>query len=444
MNIAAFPKYESYQESSSKRLDLPFPSHWASDKVRFLFRFNKGLTITKDNLEDEGIPCVNYGEIHSKFGFAVDPEKNALKCVSPEYLKANTGSLLCRGDFVFADTSEDIEGSGNFTHLDSDIPTFAGYHTLIARPYSRAQTRYLAYMLDSAAFRKQVQKAVKGVKVYSISQGLLKNLEILLPPLPEQRAIGTFLDGKCATIDEAVRIKEAQIKLLRERRQILIQQAVTRGLNPDSSMKDSGIDWIGEIPAHWDAAPLKRLFQERNERTSNGTETLLSLRMIEGLVPHDEVSGKAISDAELVGYKKVYPGQLVMNRMRASIGLFGIVDQLGLVSPDYAIFDMRDDLFGPFYLNLFKTDPMGTRFRVSSRGLGTGSSGFMRLYTDDFGAISVPVPSREEQQEIVGYIDDVTQKINGAISIKQDQIATLKEYKTSLINAAVTGKIKVI
>jgi len=299
-------------------------------------------------------------------------------------------------------------------------------------------------MLDSATFRRQVQRAVKGVKVYSISQGLLKDLEILLPPLPEQRAIAAFLDKKCAKIDEAVRIKEEQIKLLRERRQILIQQAVTRGLNPGASMKDSGIDWIGQIPAHWDVTPLKRLFKERNERTLTGAEILFSLRMVEGLVPHDDVSEKMISDADLIGYKKVYPGQMVMNRMRASIGLFGIADQSGLVSPDYAIFDVHADLFGPFYLNLFKTEQMGTRFRLSSRGLGTGSSGFMRLYTDDFGAISVPVPSRREQQEIVEYIEGLTEKIGVAISLKQSQIDRLKEYKATLINAAVTGKIKVI
>lgn len=444
MKIASYPQYDNYREGDSGLLDFLIPSHWQSEKARFIFKFNKGLTITKENLEEQGIPCVNYGEIHSKFGFEVDPAKHALKCVSSDYLKGNDGSLLQRGDFLFADTSEDIEGSGNFTHLSSDETTFAGYHTLVARPSSRAETRYLAYMLDSAAFRKQVRKSVKGVKVYSISQGLLKNTVLLLPPLPEQRAIATFLDNKCKKIDEAIRIKEEQIHLLAERRQILIQQAVTRGLNPDVPMKDSGIDWIGRIPAHWEAVPLKRLFMERNERTKTGKETLLSLRMVEGLVPHDDVSDKHIPDANLIDYKMVSPGQMVMNRMRASIGLFGMVGRSGLVSPDYAIFDMRDDIYGPFYLRLFKLEQMGARFRLSSRGLGTGSSGFMRLYTDDFGAISVPVPPSEEQNDIVVYITAEEKKIGGAIALKQSQITALREYKTSLIHEAVTGKIKVI
>jgi len=350
------------------------------------------------------------------------------------------------GDLLFLMSSETLEdiGKSSIFEWDEETPYLNSFCKGFRADSSRVLPKFLNYSLMSTGYREYFANVARGFTRINLKQEYILNAQVSVPPLPEQRAIATLLDRKCATIDEAVRIKEEQIKLLRERRQILIQQAVTRGLNPDAPMKDSGIDWIGEIPAHWEAVPLKRLFQERNERTSNGTETLLSLRMVEGLVPHDEVSGKAISDAELVGYKKVYPGQLVMNRMRASIGLFGIVDQLGLVSPDYAIFDMRDDLFGPFYLNLFKIEPMGTRFRVSSRGLGTGSSGFMRLYTDDFGAITVPAPTREEQQEIVGYIDGVTEKINGTISIKKDQIATLKEYKTSLINSAVTGKIKVI
>src|SRR5690606_13119496 len=136
--------------------------------------FNKGLTITKENLQDEGIPCVSYGEVHSKYGFEVDPDRHSLKCVDASYLKANQASLLKRGDFIFADTAEDIEGSGNFTCYNSDRRAFAGYHTLIAKPKVPMNYRFMAYVFDSAAFRVQVQTEVKGVKVFSISQGVLK------------------------------------------------------------------------------------------------------------------------------------------------------------------------------------------------------------------------------------------------------------------------------
>lgn len=422
MSVATYPKYESYTDSGEGWLE-EVPSHWESRKLKQLFQEKKHRV----NM-DLNCGAISFGEVIEK-----DDER------VPLATKASYQEVLA-GEFLVnpLNLNYDLK-SFRIGLSDIDVVVSAGYIVLQAKAdLDKQYFNYLLHRYDVS----NMKLLGSGVR-QTISFNHIANSQLVAPPLHEQRAIAAFLDGKCATIDQAVRIKEEQITLLRERRQILIQQAVTRGLNPSAPMKDSGIDWISQIPAHWEAVPLKRLFTERNERTKTGAETLLSLRMVEGLVPHDDVSEKAISDAELVDYKKVYPGQMVMNRMRASIGLFGMVDRSGLVSPDYAIFDMRDDLFGPFFLNLFKTDEMGTRFRVSSRGLGTGSSGFMRLYTDDFGAISVPVPSREEQRDIVNYIDSVSDKINGAILLKQDQIAALKEYKTSLINAAVTGKIRV-
>lgn len=114
-------------------------------------------------------------------------------------------------------------------------------------------------------------------------------------------------------------------------------------------MRDSGIEWIGEMPAHWKTVRLKYLFKEINERTKTGEETLLSLRMELGLVPHDDVSDKAISNESLVDYKLVRPGQMVMNRMRAAIGIFGVSSRLGLVSPDYAVFDIKERANSSFF-----------------------------------------------------------------------------------------------
>lgn len=441
MNIAAYPKYESYKDGASERLDFPTPSHWQNDKARFLFRFNKGLTITKENLQDEGIPCVNYGEIHSQFGFEVDPARDALKCVSPDYLKANAGSLLRRGDFVFADTSEDIEGSGNFTHLASDEPTFAGYHTLIARPNNRAETRYLAYMLNSSSFRKQVQRAVKGVKVFSISQGLLKNLEILLPPLPEQRVIAAFLDGKCATIDEAVRIKEEQIRLLTERRQILIQEAVTRGLNPNAPMKDSGIDWIGQIPAHWEVKRFKYLFEQSRlpVRPSDevvtsfrdGQVTLRSNRRLEGFT-------EAIIEG---GYQGIRVGQLVLNSMDAFEGAIGVSEADGKCTPEYVICDpIQDGLSQHYFANLLRQMALARYIQVICNAVRQRA---VRIRFNNLAHRFVVVPPAGEQKQIVEFVETTKKQIGDAIALKQSQVTALREYKASLINAAVTGKIKV-
>jgi type I restriction enzyme S subunit len=203
------------------------PEGWEEKRFCFLFSFTKGLSITKEDLIDEGIPCVNYGEIHSKFGFEVDPKKHELKCVKNDYLISNPKSLLKQGDFIFADTSEDIEGSGNFTYLNSTETTFAGYHTIITKPKANFNFRYTAYLFESAPFRTQIRSEVAGIKVYSITKTILKDTILTLPPLPEQKAIAAFLDSETAKIDTLVGKIEKQIELLNEYKQSLITHAVT-------------------------------------------------------------------------------------------------------------------------------------------------------------------------------------------------------------------------
>lgn len=203
------------------------PSHWLLIKNKFILNFSKGLTITKENLIDEGIPCVNYGEVHSKFGFEVDPNKHSLKCVPEIYLNDFPNALLKKGDFIFADTSEDIKGSGNFTYLNSELPTFAGYHTIIAKINNINYPRYLAYVFDCDSYRNQIRAQVKGIKVFSITQFMLKNSIVWLPPLEEQQAIANYLDNKMNQIERVELSHIECINRLKEYRSTLITQAVT-------------------------------------------------------------------------------------------------------------------------------------------------------------------------------------------------------------------------
>src|SRR5690554_431126 len=135
-------KYDSYKDSGIEWLEA-LPNHWELKRLKNIFSFGTGLSITKKNLLDAGVPCVNYGEIHSKYGFEVNPQVHILKCVEEEYLNTSKRSLLKKGDFIFADTSEDIEGSGNFTYLNSDIKVFAGYHTIAAKPKCKINPRFI-------------------------------------------------------------------------------------------------------------------------------------------------------------------------------------------------------------------------------------------------------------------------------------------------------------
>lgn len=203
------------------------PAHWDVKRFCNIFKFGKGLTITKENLQDTGVPCVNYGEIHSKYGFEVCADKHELKCVDTDYLRTSPKSLLKQGDFIFADTSEDLEGSGNFTYISGERDLFAGYHTITARLGIQANSRFLAYLFSSEGHRNQIRQKVKGVKVYSITQSILKDVKAILPSLEEQSEIVALLDIEAAKIDNAAKLQQAQINNLKEYKASLINSAVT-------------------------------------------------------------------------------------------------------------------------------------------------------------------------------------------------------------------------
>ena len=203
------------------------PEHWKVLQNRHTFNFSKGLSITKENLQDTGIPCVSYGEVHSKLDLDFDPKLDDMKFVSEDYLTTNNNCLLNYGDFIFADTSEDFEGSGNFSYLNSTTPVFAGYHTVIARLKTKQNPRFFAYIFESDAHRKQIQSQVKGIKVFSITQGMLKGIYSWLPPIDEQNKIVEYLDGECQKIEQLKFKQKELINQLKEYRTSVISHAVT-------------------------------------------------------------------------------------------------------------------------------------------------------------------------------------------------------------------------
>ena len=437
-----FNKYDAYKDSGVEALG-EIPNVWEVLRFRDICDFGKGLNITKENFEDVGIPCVNYGEVHSKYGFEVNPEAHQLKCVSESYLKSSPKSLLRYGDFVFADTSEDIDGSGNFTYLNSHQMTFAGYHTVIVRPKNNINVRFLAYVFDSLSFRNQIRKAVKGVKVYSITKSILKDTTIWLPDVDCQHEISQFLDTKVGELNQAIAIKEQQIALLNERRQIVIQKAVTQGLNPNVAMKDSGVEWIGQIPEHWTVKKLKYVLQERSERSQDGLEPLLMMSQVHGLVIRSEYSKKTEVAATTVGNKLVYKNDLVFNKLKAHLGVFfsSVHDFVGCVSPDYAVYKSVNYIEDTKFLELLFRNPLYIKqFILRSSGI---VEGLIRLYTTELFDLKIGIPPKDEQMAILKHIEEQSFRFDEAVKNYSEQIEKLKEYKTTLINDAVTGKIKV-
>ena len=389
---------------------------------------------------------MNYGEVHSKFGFEVDPAKHALKCVDESYLKAFPNCLLDKGDFVFADTSEDIDGSGNFTQLTSDTVTFAGYHTIIARPERRTNTRYLAYLFDAKEFRTQIRLAVKGVKVFSITQAILRGADIWVPSDDEQKNIASFLDHETAKIDALIEKQQRLIELLKEKRQAVISHAVTKGLNPNAPMKDSGVEWLGEVPAHWEMKKLRFLGEARNGLTYS-PEDIVDEGEGTLVLRSSNVQNMKIAFGDNVYVNKQIPKRIITclndilicsrNGSRALIGKNALIEEnaAGLA-------------YGAFMM-VFRSEVNPYLFWVLNSQLFEYQSGTFltstinQLTVENINGFEIPLPPAEERSAIIVYVKERTSKIDVLISQVESSLALIHERRTALISAAVTGKIDV-
>ena len=206
-------------------------------------------------------------------------------------------------------------------------------------------------------------------------------------------------------------------------------------LKPYAEYKESGLAWLGHVPAMWSIGRIKTVLRELDCRSMDGDGTLLSLTRVRGLIPHAERTDKTHSAKTLVGYKRYKPGQIVMNRMQAWSGMFGAGTTMGLVSPDYAVFAIVGGHQTKLLLERLKTPDIVGQFALESKGIG---SGFNRLYTDKFGSIPVALPSLPEQVAIVRFLDWANGRLERAIRAKRKVIALLGEQKQAIIHRAVT------
>ena len=418
------------------------PKHWELYRFRYLFSFDRGISITKADLSDEGIPCVTYGDIHSRCSFELNPDEKALRCVGNEHMASAKNSMLNKGDFIFADTSEDIDGSGNFTYLNSDTKAVAGYHTVIARPKFPESSRYIAYIFDSILFRTQIRSRVYGIKVFSITQSILKNTTIPIPPVAEQQKIVNFLDRNTTEIDSLLADLQAQSELLECYKRELITNTITHGLNKATPRKDSGVDWIGEVPTHWDVTKMKWLFEIVKRIYGKEDRDVLSITQ-KGLKVKDIESNEGQLAETYANYQVVNVNDFAMNSMDLLTGWVDCSPFEGVTSPDYRVFRFHKSKpqCHSYYKYLFQ---MCYKNRIFYRlGQGVSNLGRWRLQADQFLNMKVPQPPIHEQEEIAAFLDGKINQVDGLIADINEQIGKLKLYRQIVIHDAVTGKIKV-
>ena len=322
MEGLGFRPYEAYKDSQASWLG-EVPADWQVGPGRICVYENKDKNT---GMKESTVLSLSYGRVIVK-------DEDKMTGLVPEsyetYQIVQPGDIIIRG----TDLQNDVTSLRTGLAKDHGIITSA-YINL--RPKPNACAEFLHYLLHSYDVKKVFYGLGSGLR-QNLSYVDFKYLTIPLPSLPEQRAIVAFLDEKCAKIEGAVKIKEDQIALLRERRQIIIEDAVTRGLNPAAPMKDSGIDWIGQIPVHWAVKRNKHMFVEINERSAKGTEQHLSMSQKLGLVPANLVEKSLVSES-YEGAKLVREGDLVLNRLKAHLAVFSIAPMEGLVSPDYSVF----------------------------------------------------------------------------------------------------------
>ncbi|MCA4900068.1 MAG: restriction endonuclease subunit S [Cytophagales bacterium] len=448
-------KYDSYKESDVEWME-ELPRHWELNRLKNIFSFGTGLSITKKNLLDVGVPCVNYGEIHSKYGFQVNPQVHLLKCVEEDYLITSKKSLLKRGDFIFADTSEDIEGSGNFTFLNSDIRVFAGYHTIAAKPKRKINPRFIAYLLDSVSYRSQFRSNVAGIKVYSITQGLLNKLNIFFPTKQEQTAITQYLDTKTQAIDKKISLLEKKIGYYKELRKSIINETVTKGLAKNTKCQVNELGF--ETPLHWNKKRLKDLgFLYSGLSGKSGDDFNQDDNPNnKGFIPFTNIANNTYLKKDHLGSVVVFDGEK-QNKVKEG-DIFFLMSSEGYedIGKSAVLAENIDDTYlnsfckgfrikqkncNPYFLNyLLLSDYYRQILIIEGKGFTR-----INLKMEKVNDFEVYLPENlSEQSDIVVYLDHKTQTIDKIVGNIQNQITTLKELRKTLINDVVTGKIKVV
>lgn len=435
---------------------VEIPVDWDVQRIRYLFSFEKGLNITKENLVEEGLDVISYGQIHSKQNTGTGINDSLVRYVSEDYLRTGKQSLVQLNDFIFADTSEDLNGVGNCVFVDIEKTMFAGYHSIIARSKGDVNffSKYLAYQFLTDCWRSQLRSKTTGIKVYSITQKILRESYIILPPIKEQLAITSFLDKQCGEIDSIIRSMEQQVDLLKQYKKTLITQIVTNGLNRHAEMKDSCIEWIEKIPKSWDVIPFQHVLHERNEKNVPViTEERLSLSIDKGVTLYSEKTTNLDRYKEDVSqYKIARPGDFVMNSMNMIVGAVGISEYLGCVSPAYYIFyDTEPDHITAKYCDyLFRSKSimkylfaLGKGIMAIERGDDRVNTCRLKVSRYDLNKLKLPIPPLDEQRKIVEFLNKTCANVDNTIVEKQQSIETLHKYKKSLIHEYVTGKKRV-
>ena len=415
-------QYERYKDSGIYWLPS-IPSHWSVVRFGSLFKRKPAINAPEEEL------------------LSVFLDKGVIKAVESEKRTHQASEDL--GKYQLVEPNDFVMNNQQAWRGSVGVSEYRGiispaYH--IFPMCSDYLPKYANYLLRDRVMVNLFDISSKGVG--SIQRTLnfswLNNGKCIIPPINEQEKIVSYLDKKITLIESCKCQRERELQTLNELKQAEIASVVTRGLNPNVPMKDSGIPWIGQIPAHWDMVRIKYLLEESKRKSVDGHEQSLSLSRTAGVIPYEEKENRTMQSESLIGAKIVDVGDVVFNRFKAR--LFAISSYSGVVSPDYAVYKGKGRANLRYLTMLFGTPMYRAAFDRKASGIGDG---FSRLYTADLFSMYAIIPPLNEQNEIVAAIDARTSKIDELIISLNTEIERLSEYKQRLVSDVVTGQINV-
>lgn len=398
------------------------PAHWKLQKINALFTERKKKVSDKD-----------YKPLSVTKKGILPQLEHAAKSNDSDNRK-----LVKKGDFVINSRS-DRKGSCGVSKLDGSVSLI----NIVLTPSNELNSEYIHYLLRNYRFSEEYYRNGRGIvaDLWTTRYSEMRTILLPVPPRAEQDQIVRFLDWKVSEINKLIGINRRQIGLLKEIIKRKISDIIIHGVNDNVPTKNSGTTWIGTIPADWQAIRCKYLFHERNQRSETGEEQHLSMSQKYGLIPDSMLDERRMLSVSYKGGKICYKDDLVLNRLKAHLGVFALAPQFGVISPDYTVLQPNITRVIPAYAEMvLKSQPCRRELRIRVRGI---IEGFWRLYTDDFNTIVIPVPPIEEQKKIMSYVDEYKAKTNNYIAMMEKEIEILRELRSTIISDVVTGKIDV-
>mgnify|MGYP002532522314 CR=1 FL=1 len=340
------------------------------------------------------------------------------------------------GDFVISLRS--FQGGFEFSNYEGVCsPAYQVLHAT-----KDLSNDFFRYLFKSDGFISKINSLTVGIREgKNIQYWDFSNMLLALPPKEIQIRSAQYLNAKCTEIDTMLSKTRSSIEEYKKLKQAVITQAVTKGVRGEREMKDSGVDWISEIPANWTVKRGKQLFSETNERSETGSEELLTVSHITGVTPRSQKNVNMFMSESLVGYKICHNGDLAANTMWMWQGAIGVSKFHGVISPSYNTYRQKTNDYYFEYLDyLLRIRPLIDAYTIHSTGITLSR---LRLYPDSFLSLYFIVPPITEQKEIADYLDAKCAEIAGLIAKKEQLVKELENYKKSLIYEVVTGKREV-